>query len=103
TALYGLTRSLEKAHGRYYPLRELRNSIEHHVVLTLSRPAHLQHAIGVHIDSLRESAFNLGRLAKAALWYFAAACFWSERQRARLAAASGFPIVRDLGGHTQRH
>lgn len=103
TALYGMTRSLERAYGRYYPLRELRNSIEHQVVVALSEPARVGGLVGVHIDALKRSALDLGRLAKAALWYLATACSWDERHRARRAALRGHLITPGLAPHTRRH
>jgi len=85
TALYGLAGSLEFGKGRYYPLRKLRNSIEHHLVVVAKKNTCNSYYKAVHRDSLIRDTISLGRLAKAAIWYFSAAVLCSERRRARKA------------------
>ncbi|MBX3132436.1 MAG: hypothetical protein KF689_03465 [Gemmatimonadaceae bacterium] len=93
TALFELTRSLERGKGRYSHLRELRHGIEHRLVLSHSSvPGAKSELTLVDRSTLEESAFALGRVAKAAVWYFSAAVLHEERRRARRAALAGEQI-----------
>jgi tetratricopeptide (TPR) repeat protein len=103
TALYGLSRSLERGKGRYFHLRDLRNSIEHHIVVVTTAPSGMNSYFrSVNTLELSTKAIQLGRVAKAAIWYFAAAVYHAEGFRARRATKSGIPVVFGRGPSVRR-
>jgi len=89
-ALFNLAKSFEFGAGRYSGLRKLRNSIAHHIVVATDRGGMTsRYFVTAEVDSLRKSAYDLGRLAKAAIWYLGATVHRAERARARRAAQRG--------------
>lgn len=95
TALFELTRSLERGQGRYAHLRELRHGIEHRLVLARSTSSGEQGELTlVDRSTLEHSAIELGRIAKAAVWYLSAAFLHEERRRVRRALGAGEQIGR---------
>lgn len=95
SALYRLAFSCERATGRYAPLRELRNSIEHHVVVVRDIEAKSPMYRSVEAGRLKEDVLNLGRIAKAALLYLGGA-IWLEEYK-RLGRSSKKPVVITQG------
>lgn len=102
TALYGLARSLDFAGGRYHTLRDLRNKIEHHLVVASERPSSNPYYTGLPPEVIADSALKLGRVARAAIWYFSAAVLHAERRRARRAIHEGYPVVRSASPKVER-
>lgn len=95
SALYRLAFSCERGAGRYASLRDLRNSIEHHVVVVRDVDAKSLMYRNVETEKLKEEVLNLGRIAKAALLYLGGA-IWLEEYK-RLQRASKRPVVITQG------
>lgn len=95
SALYRLALSCERGTGRYASLRELRNSIEHHVVVVRDLDAKSPMYRNVEGGRLKEDVLNLGRIAKAALLYLGGA-IWLEEYK-RLRRPSKKPVVVTQG------
>ncbi len=103
-ALYRLAESMDVGLGRYKELRILRNEIEHRLAVFFDDdPIGSSHLYSpVLVASLRRGAFQLGRIAKAALWYFAAAVSMDERQRVKQVRARGFVVCPGKGSTVVR-
>lgn len=103
TALFELTRSLGRGQGRYAPLRELRNGIEHRLVLAHSSSFGDRGALEfVDRSTLEQSAVALGRVSKAAVWYLSAAILHEERRRLSRALRAGEPVGRGQSSSVRR-
>jgi tetratricopeptide (TPR) repeat protein len=99
SALYYLAASLEIGLGRYQDLRVLRNQIEHRLAVPVpdekARKA-ARYYEGFISGELPENVHKLGRIAKAAIWYFAAALTMEEHRRVRDARRSGHNVVHGV-------
>jgi len=94
SALYNLASSFDLAGGRYRALRELRNDLEHHVVVVRNGTAPAAGGLKVILEAdLRRDALHLGKLAKAALLYFGGSVWRAEFQRAKRGEQRGRRIV----------
>jgi len=102
SALYSLARSLEIGRGHYEQLRTLRNRIEHHVVVASPTASDEHRFVALSVDELRSAALQMGRIAKAAVWYFGAAVFHDELQRLGRAAKRGCRIHPGSGLSVER-
>jgi hypothetical protein len=91
SALYRLAFSCERATGRYASLRDLRNNIEHHVVVVRDLEIQSPMYRSVETARLKDDVLNLGRIAKAALLYLGGA-IWLEEYK-RLQRPSKKPVV----------
>ena len=101
-ALYWLARSFTHGMGRYADLRDLRNSLEHHVVCTFDEQARSRYYVSTERSRLEESTLRLGRIARAALWYFGGAVLFGERERALRAIRRGQRVSRGTRGTIRR-
>ncbi len=81
SALYRLALSMEYGLGRYSDLRLLRNSLEHHVVVATYDCQHSSYFKSVDQDDLIQKTIKMGRIAKAAIWYFGATAWRGEYER----------------------
>jgi LA2681-like HEPN len=79
--LYHLALSLERGLGMYQHLRDLRNQLEHRVVVATSQPVASRYFQTVDVNDLHRRAVLMGRVAKAAMWYFGGTVWWLEYQR----------------------
>lgn len=102
SALHHLALSMQFGMGKYSALRELRNHLEHHIVLPVVAPHRSRYYYSYPVDDLQDSAVQLGRLARAAIWYFSGSVLHFEGQRARRAANSGRPALVVPGGAVER-
>lgn len=102
TALYWLARSFAHGKGRYADLRDLRNSLEHHVVCIFDKQAKSRYYASTEQSRLEESTLRLGRIARAALWYFGGAVLSGERERALRAIRRGHTVSRGTRGTIRR-
>lgn len=82
-ALYRLAESLQHGLGRYATLRSLRNHLEHHVVVATEATVESRYFITALTPDLTSSAYSLGRIAKAAVWYLSAIILNGELERVR--------------------
>ena len=101
-ALYWLAQSFAHGLGRYANLRELRNSLEHHVVCTFDTPTRSKYFVSTDRRQLEESTLRLGRIARAALWYFGGAVLYGERERALRVIQRGQIVSRGTRGTVRR-
>ena len=101
-ALYWLARSFTHGLGRYVDLRNLRNSIEHHVVCVFDAPVESPYYIALTRRQLEESTIRLGQIARAAIWYFGGAVLYGEQERARRQIRRGQKITKGTRGEVRR-
>lgn len=102
TALHRLALSLEFGIGRYSHLRELRNALEHHIVVPVREHLESPYFISESIDEIKRNTFTLGRLAKAAIWYLGGALLYGEQERLKRALKRGDLVVKGRRGNVQR-
>jgi hypothetical protein len=96
-ALYYLAASLEIGLGRYQDLRILRNRIEHRLAAPVlnGKPKYATHYYETFIDrDLSGNVYKLARIAKAAIWYFAAALSVEEHRRVLRVQRRGHAVLR---------
>ena len=80
SALYGLALSMDVAKGRYRFLRDLRNRIEHHVIVPAIEVTDSRFYTSVKCFEIESAALQVGRIAKAAIWYFCGAiAHWGRK------------------------
>ena len=101
-ALYRLAQSFTHGLGRYADLRELRNSLEHHVVCTFDAPAKSRYYVSIDRRWLEESTIRLGRITRAAIWYFGGAVLHGEKERARRVIQRGGTVSKRTRGRVRR-
>ena len=101
-ALYWLAQSFAHGLGRYTDLRKLRNSMEHHVLCAFDVPTNSKYYFSTDRGHLEESTLRLGRIARAALWYFGGAVLDGERERAYRAIRRGQRVSKGTRGTVRR-
>ena len=101
-ALYWLAQSFTHGLGRYADLREFRNSLEHHVVCAFDAPVTSSHYVAIDRRQLEESTFRLGRIARAAIWYFGGTVLYGEQERLKRAIRRGHKVTRGSRGSVRR-
>lgn len=102
SALHHLALSMQYGRGKYTSLRELRNHLEHHIVVPVTSVHPSRYYFPYLVDELRVSALQLGRLARSAIWYFSGTVLHFERQRAVRAARTGRPAIAMPGSGVER-
>ena len=101
-ALYRLAQSFAHGLGRYADLRECRNSLEHHVVCAIDTPVKSRYYVAIDRRRLEESTLRLGRIARAALWYFGGAVLHGEQERAARLIRRGQEVTKGTRGTVRR-
>lgn len=101
-ALYHLTASFQHGKGRYRTLRKLRNHLQHRIVLATRGESGSKYYESITVVELTSQAFLMGRLAKAAIWYVAAAFLEGERDRLHRAQRKGVPVTGGTGPSVRR-
>ena len=101
-ALYWLAQSFTHGLGRYVDLRNLRNSIEHHVVCVFDAPVESPYYIALTRKQLEESTLRLGQIARAAIWYFGGAILYGEQERAKRQLRRGQKVTKGTRGTVRR-
>jgi len=96
-ALYQLAVSLEHGLGRYDELRKLRNKIEHHVIVVADEKTSSSYFVEVGYNELAEKTIRMGRIARAALWYFGGTVWYAEYQRLRRVQKKGHLVIQRPG------
>lgn len=92
-ALFRLSRSLLRDGGRYWHLRQLRNSIQHGVIVVGGASTSGRYLETISAEQLRTNAIQLGRIAKAALLYFGGAVWKAEHERVERVERKGGRVV----------
>ena len=88
--LHQLAASLQRGLGRYSDLRNFRHVITHRILVPV---AGVQQRGGVPWELVSENARRIGRLSRAALWYFGATLWWAEATMARGEQRKGSRIL----------
>ena len=101
-ALYWLAQSFAHGLGRYGDLRKCRNSLEHHVVCAFDAPVESSYYVAFDQRRLEESTHRLGRIARAAIWYFGGAVLYGERERAERSVRRGWKVTKGTRGTVRR-
>jgi hypothetical protein len=101
-ALYCLAQSFEHGLGRHTDLRGLRNSLEHHAVVAFDAPVDSLYYVAVGVGGLQAQAFQMGHLAKAAVWYFGGAVLHGERERLKRSLRRGQNVTAVTKGVVRR-
>lgn len=94
SALHRLALSFEHGLGRYSDLRDLRNHLEHHVVVPVLKFNETRAYVALDPKRLEVQALKMGQIAKAAVWYFGAAVLRGEQERLKRALRRGHPVAR---------
>lgn len=102
SALHGLAKSINVADGRYRQLRDLRNRIEHHIVIPSTQQVESKLLVSVDPDELKLAAFRMARIAKAAIWYFGGAVLNKERTELKRAMRRGHAVNKGFGRSVDR-
>jgi len=93
SALHRLAFSFEHGSGRYAPLRTLRNSIEHHVVVVRQEELDTQYYKYVDAPNLENNVIKLGQIAKAALLYLGGSIWMEEFKRLQRRMSHGAAVT----------
>lgn len=102
SALHALTLSIDTAKGRYGFLRDLRNRIEHRIVIPSHTVKDSEYYSSVQCSELESAAFKLGRIAKAAIWYFGGAIHHNEISNLKTLESKGIVPENGLGISVER-
>lgn len=94
SALYRLALSMQHGSGRYSELRSLRNSLEHHIVVATTEEIKSTYYESIEIDDLVQKTIKMGRIAKAAIWYFGATVWRGEHERLKRSIRKGVKIKK---------
>lgn len=102
SALHALALSMEISKGQYEQLRKLRNRIEHRIVVPRHEPVESPCFEAVEPAALESAALRMGRIAKAAIWYFGGAILRGEQARLRRALKRGHRVWKGKGPSVDR-
>ncbi len=92
-ALFRLAQSLETGCGMYKILRDMRNKLEHHVVVVTGSDKDSQYYHTISPDGVTAAALRTGRLARAAILCLGS-CLWrAEYLRVRCAQRKGHLVT----------
>lgn len=98
-ALYQLALSMDRDSGIHADLREIRNSLEHHVVVPRLGITNSKYFRSYDPVTLGGSAIQLGRFARAAILYFGSVVWQEEHRRVGRTLKKGELVSH--GEHTE--